>query len=171
MKVTSKVKLGIMCRGIAYARGNYYVSDALDTIHVYRLSGKKDRTISLWEPNKEDSGVNNLAITKDASRIYVANGKNGLIVLDNTGNVLRKFNGPELKCAHSCYVMENGNVLVSGANSNNVVQLTRDGELIGEVIGTKEGVWGVYAVCCDKENSKLCISRYCQSDVIVYNTS
>ena len=169
MRVTNKVKLDIMCRGIAFANRNYYISDMMGYIHIYALNGRKEGVIDVRQSIEEwDSNTNHLAVNNDASRIYIANGKQGLKVVDKTGKVVGMFNGPLLRNAQSCCLTGAGNVLVSGANSNNVVQLTSEGELIGEVVKSSEGSGGVYAVSCNEEMSKLCISRYSDDDLTLY---
>jgi hypothetical protein len=83
--------------------------------------------------------IHSIAVSQDAARIYVADFYKGLIVLDHNGHVITSFNGEQLKGASCCYLTEAGSVLVSGQNSNNVLQFTCDGELIGEVIKAKSG--------------------------------
>jgi hypothetical protein len=113
--------------------------------------------------------INGLGVSKDATRIYVPDGNRGLTVLDNNGRVITRFNGENLDFATCCYVTEAGSVLVSGYNSNNVLQFTSDGELIGEVIKADNGKGKITSVCCNQQMSKMYVCRSGKNNIEVYN--
>jgi hypothetical protein len=60
-------------------------------------------------------------------------------------------------------------VLVSGYDSNIVLQFTSDGELIGEIIKADSGKSGSMSVCCNQQMSKMCISREDEDNIEVYD--
>jgi DNA-binding beta-propeller fold protein YncE len=132
MKTTNKINTDFKCVGLAFANNNLYISDLGTSVNMYTLSGRKLKQFS-----KDQSGhflfsdIYSIAASKDATRIYVADIDNGLVVLDNNGQVITSFNDEQLNEAACCYLTEAGGVLVSGLGSNNVLQLTCDGELIG----------------------------------------
>ncbi|XP_060587229.1 uncharacterized protein LOC132742771 [Ruditapes philippinarum] len=135
MKTSNKIKTDFECYGLAYANNNLYISDSDTSVYMYTLSGRKLNQFSKDQSgHKLFSDIRSIAVSKDATRIYVADCRNGLIVLDNNGQVITSFNDEQLKRATCCYLTEAGSVLVSGDGSNNVLQFTCDGELIGEVI-------------------------------------
>jgi hypothetical protein len=59
-------------------------------------------------------------------------------------------------------------MLVSGFDSNNVLQLTCDDELIREVIKADSGKAGILSVCCNQQMTKMCICT-CGYDYIEIN--
>ncbi|XP_060557645.1 uncharacterized protein LOC132718052 [Ruditapes philippinarum] len=169
MKTTNKINTGFDCFGLAYANSNLYISD-FTSIYMYTLSGKKLKQFSKDQSRQKlFSYIHSLAVSKDATRIYVADFNNELIVLDNNGQVITSFNDGQLKGANCCYLTEAGSVLVSGLLSNNVLQFTCDGKLIGEVIKVDSGTWGFRSVWCNQQMTKMCISRFTDDNIEVYD--
>ncbi|XP_060608462.1 uncharacterized protein LOC132760492 [Ruditapes philippinarum] len=170
MKTTNKINTDFPCYGLAYANNNLYISDRSTSVYMYTLSGRK-----LNQFSKDQSGhklfsyMYSLAVSKDANRIYVADSNNGLIVLDNNGLVITTFNDGQLKGAKCCYLTEAGSLLVSGYDSNNVLQFTCDGELIGEVTKAGSEKMGIISVCCNQQMTKMCISRYTDDNIEVFD--
>jgi DNA-binding beta-propeller fold protein YncE len=89
MKTTNRIKTDFRCYGLAYANNNLYISDIDTSVYMYTLSGRK-----LKQCSKDQSGhklfsyIHSLTVSKDATRIYVADYNKGLIVLDNNGQLL-----------------------------------------------------------------------------------
>ncbi|XP_060589152.1 uncharacterized protein LOC132744183 [Ruditapes philippinarum] len=170
MKTTDKIKTDFECHGLAYANNNLYISDDKTSVYMYTLSGRKLKQFS-----KDQSGhtlfsdIRRLAVSKDATRIYVADYDNGLIVLDNNGQVITSFNDIQLEGANCCYLSEAGTVLVSGKVSNNVLQFTSDGELIGEIIKADSRKRQIRSVCSNQQMTKMYISRYGSDNIEVYD--
>jgi hypothetical protein len=168
MKTTNKINTDFACYGLAYANNNLYISDTSPSVYMYSLSGRK-----LNQFRNDHSGlklfysIESLAVSKDATRIYVADFYNGLRVLNNNGQVITSFNDEQLKNARCCYLTEAGTVLVS--YSCNVLQFTCDGELIGEVIKADGGKGTIMSVCCNKQMTKMCISRSFDDNIEVYD--
>jgi DNA-binding beta-propeller fold protein YncE len=181
MEAIKKINTDFACYGIAYANSHIYISD--DTsVYMCTMSARKVKRFSIdqsirtilsdiFSPffSKPSCGIYSIAVSKDATRIYVANADNGLIVLDNNGRVIKIFNGQQLKWANCCYLTEAGSVLVSGENSNNVLQFTSDGELIGEVIKANSGERRIRSICCNQQMSKMCICRLTDNNIEMYN--
>jgi hypothetical protein len=185
MKSTNKITTAFDCYGIAYANNTLYISDGYISVYMYTLSG-----IELNQFSKDQSGhklftnIRSIAVSQDATRIYVADYNNGLIVLDNNGKVITSFDDEQLKKANCCFLTEAGSVLVSGLDSNNVLQFTCDGELIGEIIQFKadnrktrilsvlirmSGKWGITLVCCNQQMTKMCIRKRGDDNIEVYD--
>ncbi|XP_060605724.1 uncharacterized protein LOC132758185 [Ruditapes philippinarum] len=165
MKTTNKIYTDYKCVCLAYANNNLYISDDSSEVYIYTLSGRK---INQFSGHKLFSGIGSLAISKDATRIYVAGNDNGLIVLDNNGQIITSFNGEQLDWAGCCYLTEAGSVLVSGHFSNNILQFTCDGEFIGEVVKADSGK-DIESVCCNQQMTKICISRYTDDNIEVFD--
>jgi hypothetical protein len=170
MKTTNKLKTDFSCTGLAYANNNLYIADNDTSVYMYTLSGRKLNQFSNDQSgHRLFSDIYSLAVRQDATRIYVADWYNGLIVLDNNGQIITSFNDEQLKAANCCYLTEAGSVLVSGDYSNNVLQLTCDGELIGEVTKADSGKGGIRSVCCNQQMTKMCISRYTDVNIEVFD--
>ncbi|XP_060608515.1 uncharacterized protein LOC132760543 [Ruditapes philippinarum] len=151
MKTTNKINTDFQCLGLAYANNNLYISDET-SVYMYTLSGGKLNQFSKDQSgHKLFSSIFSIAVSKDATRIYVADYNNGLIVLDNNGQVITLFNDKQLKKPNCCYLTEAGSVLVSGVASNNVLQFTRDGELTGEVIKVDSLKEEIRSVSCNQK--------------------
>jgi hypothetical protein len=134
------------------------------------MSGRKLKQFSTDQSGqKMFSFINSLAVSKDATMIYVADNNKGLIVLDNNGQIITTFNGKQLEGAICCHLTEAGSVLVSGALSNNMLQFTSDGELIGEVIKADSEKQEINSVCCNQQMSKMCISRAREDNIEVFD--
>jgi hypothetical protein len=170
MKTINKIKTDFECYCLAYAKNNLYIADSQTSVYVYTLSGRKLKQFS-----KDQSGhmlfsnIQSITVSKDATRIYVGDTYNGLIVLDNNGQVISSFNDKQLEWVTCCYLTEAGSVLVSGYRSNNVLQFTSDGKLIGEVIKAECGKEGIWSVCCNQQMTKMCIYRQEEDNIEVYD--
>ncbi|XP_045181331.2 uncharacterized protein LOC123540614 [Mercenaria mercenaria] len=116
MSKKSTMKFNFNCYGLAYAGDILYIPDRDTTVYMYSLSGQKLKQCSVDQSiqNTTQSLAQSLAVSKDGSRIYAAVAGIGLIVLDNTGKVIKTFNNPELREAYDCYVTDRGSVLVCG---------------------------------------------------------
>ncbi|XP_060579037.1 uncharacterized protein LOC132736012 [Ruditapes philippinarum] len=180
MSTTNKINTDFSCSGLAYTNNNLYVSDDTKKVYVYTLSGRKIKQLRIKHSfishlknqlTRTDQlrCINSLAVSKDAKRIYVTDRDRGLIVLDKKGKVITRFNGGEIQWASCCYVTEAGSVLVSGSYSNNVIQFTSDGELLGEVIKSDRGKWNISSVCCNQQMSKMYVCRSGKSNIEVYD--
>jgi WD40 repeat protein len=170
MKTTNKINTDFDCFGLAYANNKLYISDTDTSVYVYTLSGRKLNQFSTDQSgHKLFSNITSLAVSKDATRIYVADDDNGLIVLDNNGQVITSFNDKQLERAVCCYLTETGSVLVSGYGSNNVLHFTYDVELIREVIKADSRKMGIRIVCCNQQMTKMCIGRYPDDNIEVFD--
>jgi hypothetical protein len=170
MKATYKIKTDFECYGLAYTSNNLYISDGNTSVYMYSLSGRKLKQFSKTQSGQKlFSDISSLAVRQDATRIYVADFYNGVIVLDNNFQVITTYNGRQLMGASCCYISEAGSVLVSGGNSKNVVQFTSDGELIGDVIKANKRRSGIKSVCCNQQMSKMFVCRSHENNIEVYD--
>ncbi|XP_060574684.1 uncharacterized protein LOC132732307 [Ruditapes philippinarum] len=169
MKTTNKIKTEFYCRGIAYGNNHLYISD-FTSVYIYTMTGRKLALISTDHSGQElFSSINSLAVGKNGTRLYVADDNKGLIVQDHNGQIITTFNGKQLQPASYCHLTDADSVLVSGYNSNNVLQFTSDGKLKGEVIKDDSGKQGINSLCCNQQMSKMCISRGSEDNIEVYD--
>ncbi|XP_060566010.1 uncharacterized protein LOC132725042 [Ruditapes philippinarum] len=160
MKTTKKINTKFECYSLAYANNNFYISDNRTSIYLCTLSGTKLKQFSQDQSgHKLFSNNHSLAVSQDATRIYVLDCNSGLMVLDNNSQVISSFNVNQLNDPRYCYLTEAGSVLVSGFRSKNVLQFTSDGVLIGEVIKADSSKQHITSVCCNHQMTKMCIIR------------
>ena len=91
-------------------------------------------------------------------------------MLDNNGKIVSQYNGGLLHGARCCHATAAGSVLVSGWQSNNIVQFTSNGDLMGEVVKVEEVTGKVWAVWCNQQMSEIYISRNNENNINVYDT-
>jgi hypothetical protein len=96
MKTRNKINVDFECKSIGYANNRLYISDNY-TVYMYTLCGRKLNQF------REDlsghmlfSDILCLAVSRDATRIYVADYYHGLIVLDKHFQVITSYNDEEL---------------------------------------------------------------------------
>jgi sugar lactone lactonase YvrE len=175
MKTTKKIDTEFYCCGLAHAAGKLYVSEfnllseQPEYLYILTLSGEVLQQFSVDQSgHRLFNNISSLAISNDNNKIYVADWDKGLVVLNRNGNLIRQFNGQELTDAFGVCVDKTGNVLVSGLRSNNVLQFSSDGELIGEVMKTNDSC---QAICFLQDNSKMIISFENKNEIEVYDIS
>ncbi|XP_060562256.1 uncharacterized protein LOC132721895 [Ruditapes philippinarum] len=169
MKTTNKIKTDFDCLGLAYANNHLYISD-FTSVYIYTMSGRKLKQFSTdLSGQKPFSDINSIAVSRDATRVYVTDPYKGLRILETNGQMFTTFKGKQLQGAFYCHLTEAGSVLVSGYQSKNVLQFTSDGKLIGEVTKADSGKQGINTLCCNQQMSKMCISRVGADNIEVYN--
>jgi len=62
-----------------------------------------------------------------------------------------------LKYAWDVCILDNGHVLVGGAQSNNVLQFDGDGRKVGELLKEEDGVKKPKSLCYDANRSRLVV--------------
>ncbi|XP_060579170.1 uncharacterized protein LOC132736107 [Ruditapes philippinarum] len=141
------------------------------SVFISTMTGRRLKQFSTDQSGQKlFSDINSIAVSKNAARIYVADDLKGLIVLDNNGQIVTRYNSKLLQMASYCNLTEAGSVLVSGHDSNNVLQFTSDGELKGEVIkADSRKPAATLSVCCNQQMSKMCISRDGEDNIEVYD--
>ncbi|XP_053390122.1 uncharacterized protein LOC128553040 [Mercenaria mercenaria] len=168
MTLTNKIKTDFECRGLSYADGNLYISD-YTSVYIYSVSGRKLKQFSKDQSGQKlFSNILSLAVSEDGSKICVADYDNGLIILDNNGRVVGRFNDSQLKSAYGCCLTGRGSLLVCGNNSDNVLQFGPNGNLIGEVVKFDDTSAWHQAICCNQQMSKMIIGRN-RDEIEVYD--
>ncbi|XP_045216792.2 uncharacterized protein LOC123566596 isoform X1 [Mercenaria mercenaria] len=169
MTATNKITTDFVCYGLACTNGNLYISDNDTSVYIYSVSGRKLKQFSKVESGQKlFSDIFSLSVSKDGSKIFVTDWKNGLIILDNSGEVVERFHGSELAGARSCYLTGRGSLLVCGIISKNVLQFRLDGKLIGEVVKCDDKSILNKAICCNQQMSKMIIGRE-DNRIVIYD--
>ncbi|XP_053389564.1 uncharacterized protein LOC123550237 [Mercenaria mercenaria] len=195
MRKTNEIKTDFVCYGLAHADGNLYISDKHTSVYVYSVSGRKLKCISMdlytsdkhtsvyaysvpgrklkcisMKPSKKrELNIMNLAVSEDGSKIYVTCRNNGLIILDNNGQVIRNFNGPEIQSPWGIFQTSSGSLLVASRGYNNVLQFRPRGQFIGKVIKSEARKENCPAVACNQQMTKLIVSTFGDNNIEVYD--
>ncbi|XP_060562103.1 uncharacterized protein LOC132721753 [Ruditapes philippinarum] len=170
METANKINTDFRCFGLAYANNTLFISDEYTSVYMYTFYGSKLNQFSQNQSgHKLFSDIRSIAVNKYAARIYVADYNNGLIVLNNNGQVITSFNDEQLKGATCCYLTEESGVLVSGFGSYNVLEFSPDGELLEEVLKADSRKKRIESVFCIQQMPKICISRWMDDNIEVYD--
>jgi hypothetical protein len=160
LALTKSLQMEHNCFGLALTKGNIYISDGSQNVYVYDMSGNLQRTIS-----QESSGdpifseSRDITVSDDGAKIHVADSRKGLITLNINGNVLWQYTGSELKGAYGVCTDGDGNLLVTGILSHNVMLMSQSGEKIGSIINESDGVRSPVSVCYDHYKSKVLVTK------------
>ncbi|XP_053379538.1 uncharacterized protein LOC128548511 [Mercenaria mercenaria] len=166
------------CYGLSYANGNLYISDNDTSVYVYTctMSGRKLKQFSndLFKSQSLFDrwirvSLKGLAVNEDGSRIYLTHRSNGLIVLDDSGQIVGHYNDKQLNLAFGCHFITGMGVLVCGLESNNVLQFGPSGELIGEILMSDGGKYTCKTVCCNEQMSKMIVCRGDTDNIEIYD--
>jgi DNA-binding beta-propeller fold protein YncE len=166
LKVAREIKTDHGCYGLGYRNGKIYVTDSNKTIFVNNKTGTR-----LIQFSKDQSGENlfsnifSLTVSQDGERIYVTDSKYGLVVLSKEGKLHGKYNTSNLSGAREICETDSGDILVCGESSNNIVQFSPNGEVIGEILSSDGQVGGCWAICYDRYHKRLIVGR-CRRDYI-----
>ncbi|XP_060579151.1 uncharacterized protein LOC132736093 [Ruditapes philippinarum] len=118
MKTPNKIITDFNCFGLAYANDCLYISDEGTSLYIYTVTGRKLKQFSTDQSGQKlFFNILSLAVSEDATRIYVSAVDKGLIVLDNNGEIVTTFNDEQVQWAIYCHLTEAGGVLVSGYES------------------------------------------------------
>jgi hypothetical protein len=167
MKTEMHITTDFDCYGLAYANHNLYITDKNTSVYVYTLSGLKLKQYRMERQVFLD--IVSLAVNPYTSRIYVSDYDNGLIELDQKGQVVRTFDDEQLHGTSCCVPLETDGLLVSGCDSKNVLQITSNGVLVAEVVRACKEKRGILAICCNKQISKMFVCRTLKNKIDVYD--
>ncbi|XP_060560243.1 uncharacterized protein LOC132720199 [Ruditapes philippinarum] len=169
-KVAREIKTDHSCYGLGYRNGKIYVTDTNKTVFVYNKTGTM-----LLQFSEDQSGDNlfvsifSLTVSQDGERIYVADSRNGLVVLSKEGKLHGKYNPTNLRYAREICETNSGDILVCGESSNNIVQFSPNGEVIAEILKSDGQGGGCEAVCIDLSHTKLIVGRRVREFIEVYD--
>ncbi|XP_060586613.1 uncharacterized protein LOC132742273 [Ruditapes philippinarum] len=170
LKVAREIKTDHDCFGLGYRNGNLYVTDSTETIFVYNKTGTM-----LIQYSKDQSGDNlfrniySLTVSQDGERMYVADWTYGLVVLSKEGKLHGKYNPFNLGNAREICETDSGDILVCGESSNNILQFSPNGEVIGEILTSDGQEGGCKAVCYDRNHMRLIVGRAKRGYIEVYD--
>ncbi|XP_060586614.1 uncharacterized protein LOC132742274 [Ruditapes philippinarum] len=170
LKVAREIKTAHHCFGLGYRNGKIYVTDTNKTVYVYNKTG----TI-LIQFSKDQSGddlfsnIFSLTVSQDGEMIYVADSKHGLVVLSKEGKLHGKYKPSNLRIAREICETDSGDILVCGDTSNNIVQFSPNGEVVGEILSLDGQAGGCRAACFDRNHMRLIVGRGSRDYIEVYD--
>lgn len=159
MSVNRTLTLNHTCNAVAYNRGMLYVSDGPSTINVYSKSSGNilSSIVANYIGLQMFAEIRHIAISPDGTRIYVADSKKGLVILDSDGRHITTVQDDLLDEAFGVCVGNSGNVYVSGLKSLNVVQIEPDNLTISEVV-KMDGKQYPQSICIDETKRQLIVT-------------
>ncbi|KAL4220857.1 hypothetical protein ACF0H5_019124 [Mactra antiquata] len=143
------IHIGQQGYGLCFHDGIFYV---LSKDNVYRYNKNGELLASVCIRNKLFSTGRNLVVNPVNNHIHIADNDKGVITLDQEGHVVTIDNS--VPRPNGICVDQNGEVFVSGFYSDNIIQLTREGKYIQNLIWTV-GMDTPKTICFDRVRGKL----------------
>ncbi|KAL4225439.1 hypothetical protein ACF0H5_016129 [Mactra antiquata] len=124
MKITRTVSTDHKCNGITCHNDRVYIVD--DTkLYEYSLTGVKGRTVYQNEPSS--TKFCHVKVDTSGSVFYISDEMSGLYVVNTSGDLASTYFDQTLSEAQGVCVMDTGDVLVSGFQSDNVIEVDKTG--------------------------------------------
>jgi hypothetical protein len=152
------------CRGIAFFEQNLYTAgggfdgEEQGQVNIFNTKG-----IHLRMFQKDLDGNHFFAprsLLVEANAIYVTDCKDGgAVCLDFEGRWKWKCIISKLTYPWGVCFTTNGNLLISGRDSNNIVVVSKDGKYIGDLLNKNDAIAAPKAICIDKQNSRLLVAE------------
>lgn len=161
MKLKRVMMVRCKCCAIAYVSGELFISDDA-TVYVYTIAGALTRQFT-WEKtgDKLFSDIRNITPKSDGLALYVADKKKGLIAVNtDNGNVIFKYKDEKLKDICDVCTDGHGNIFVCGWTSHNIMQISENGEMVGETVEKAESFPYPQAICLSRSCSRLYLFRW-----------
>ncbi|XP_045166891.2 uncharacterized protein LOC123530211 [Mercenaria mercenaria] len=153
----------VFCRGIAYCNENIYVTGGefqdveSAQINIFDLKGRLLNTLENCSYDKYFLKIPR-SIIVNTDYIYVTDCCIGVICMDLYGK--QKWTYKSSKCKYPwgiCFTPKS-NLLIAGLESNNIAVVSKDGELLGELLNEDDGISAPKAVSIDIANSRLLVT-------------
>lgn len=129
------------CRGVCYNRGELYVTCDNGQIKVYTMSGTLLRTIESDRKGQElFRNLFLMSISSSGSRMYIADRKTGINVVDAQSNIVSQVTDPRLQFATGVSMEHGGQLIACGYNSHNVLLLDNQGNSVEEILSQSDGI-------------------------------
>lgn len=99
----------------------------------------------------------NITVDVNSKKIYVTDGKIGVIVFDKDGSRIGTLSDPSLGAARALCSDADGNVYVGGTASANIVKFDRGGKFLGEITNKRFGLKCPICMCFDETSKSLMV--------------
>lgn len=128
------------------------------TLYVYGITGKMLRQVRLDDDDRESFGfISGIAIDKKREQVFVTD-LNSLVCISKDGRRLfRNFTEENLGVSPSSGVTidNRGSVMFAGRSSNDVLQVTEEGRIVGDILSIKDGITSPQCLCYDDDLRRL----------------
>lgn len=172
LKLTRTMRIGVSCYGIACRGGEIFVAcvagqyENRPQIRVYNMSG---RMLRVFEKTQAGDFIfstpRNIAINPDGTLLHVTDRENGVITLGVDGQLMSVYRYHDLDSPRGIATDADGNIFVCGQNSHNVIQLSPEGDKVGDVlVRDKVRLYRPQALCyIQKQHSSAILLTFFKS--------
>jgi hypothetical protein len=172
MRLTSSIQVDKSCYGIYYnERSDELFACCGSNISVFDKRGSLLRVLNT-DPNGEQlfSSLRQVIVTDSRNEIVVTDENKGLISVNPQGKVNWFIKNRELSSAWGLCVASGGILFVSGYISHNIIQVDKNGNKKGVLLGTSDGLCNPYSIAFDSQRSRLIVGMT-SNDIHVFTLS
>ncbi|XP_053395202.1 uncharacterized protein LOC123524103 isoform X2 [Mercenaria mercenaria] len=167
IKLEQVVELEHPCNSLAFHGDTLYVR-GMESLYTYNRQCQQKQTLYSAHALKTYPYFRGIAVSDDNERIYIAAGTDGLITIDNKGNLLNTLSSAAFKDSMDVCVIGDGTVLVTDETSGCVYQVDYNGEkILGTVVTRSDGIDKPASLCFDRRNNTLIAAFLYGNDVTV----
>lgn len=160
LNTSRHITLNHFCYGIAHNAGRLYITDWRTSLYIHDTAGTLLQTISTDESSKNlFNNIRQVILCDKGNKILVTDYSEGVTSFDINTKHSCSFSDSELSGAAAVCSDGRGNVLVGGWNSNNVIQIRRDGSKVGVVVKSTDGLRCPESMCFDRKSCTLIITQ------------
>ncbi|XP_053390780.1 uncharacterized protein LOC128553631 isoform X1 [Mercenaria mercenaria] len=166
MTPTRQIKLTHKCFGIAYKGDKLYITDYGKSLYIYDMTGNLLQKVSQnITGNSLFQWSRHIAFSDTGKETFVTCQAKGLINLDVNARHTNIYTASELSITTGVCSDGRGNLSVCGHGSNSVVQIGQDGNKIGEIVKSSNGLKSPQSLCFDQRTSTLVVTQT-DSDIV-----
>ncbi|XP_053396820.1 uncharacterized protein LOC123551322 isoform X2 [Mercenaria mercenaria] len=166
MTPTRQIKLDHNCFSIAYKRDRLYITDNNKALYIHDMTGNLLQKVSQnITGNNLFQGSRHIAFSDTGNETFVTCLSAGLIVLDVNAKHTNTYTASELSDTTGVCSDGRGNLFMCGYSSSNVVQIGQDGNKIGEIVKSLNGLKSPQSLCFDHRTSTLVVTQS-KSDIV-----
>lgn len=162
-QLSSKIQLDKKCWGVDVVGDEIFTSchnnPGQGEIQVFTMDGTLKRRIGVSHGNSYMfSGPNYLTVNPDTGYIYVSDYFTDKVTcLSSAGDIVYRYDDPELGSPHGIYVDHSSNVIVCGRFSHNVHVITASGKKQRILLTSSDGLEYPYSVAYRENDATLVI--------------
>jgi DNA-binding beta-propeller fold protein YncE len=158
-KSMKRINLPYTCFGIICDNSKFITTDYSHNVHIYDLDFNNKTTVSEdihGSPTFSES--RRIAVSDNGDRLFVTDSENGVVILENNGSYIKTIKEQRLSGEDGICTDRRGNIFLCGYHSNNVVQISEEGESFGVILRKADGIVNPQSVCFNPSNNTLFIS-------------
>lgn len=173
MKLGKEIEMDEQCLGTEVAGGEiftiFHKKSGEDEIWRLDLSGNIRSKVTLSQNASDTPYYLSLGTAENTARIYLTDSFGStLTCLKYDGSIVFQFKDKDLKRANGLYVDPEGNSLVCGTESNNVIIVTAKGKKHRELLTAKDNITKPKCVAFRPEDDTLVVGCWGSANLFVY---